>query len=430
MQKRGSGEMYSPSKTGKIVSELCRKKKISQRDLAKKLGVTPSQISRLINAETKNINVDILVGLAKEFSVSTDYILGIDRKENSEESSKEKSAKSATDKALHTPMLLMSKPFEPGECMDFVKTIEEDDVRDMAYAEYYYFSGQHEKSVKYAEMYLDYDDIMLRLSACLIYSFANLSLNRINSARMGISKLNENLELAISNNADRKSMAFCVFVASTAHTLLHLPIVDIPPLSDYLKELPRGLQLFGCYVLAHNAYLEEKYERSLGIVKTCMTVSTKKYPISMIYLNLVAAMDSMNLKDKNMAREYFMEAWNMAGPDDLIEAIGEHHGLLQGLIETCLKDKYPQDYRRVIEITYRFSAGWRRIHNKDTREKVADNLTTTEFTIAMLANRGWTNQEIAEHMGIAHRTVKQHLTMVYNKLNISSRKQLKEFMLR
>lgn len=86
MQKRGSGEMYSPSKTGKIVSELCRKKKISQRDLAKKLGVTPSQISRLINAETKNINVDILVGLAKEFDVSTDYILAIDRKENCEES--------------------------------------------------------------------------------------------------------------------------------------------------------------------------------------------------------------------------------------------------------------------------------------------------------------------------------------------------------
>lgn len=61
--------MYSPSKTGKIVSELCKENNISQRELAKKLGVTPSQISRLINAETKNINVDILVGLAKKFNV-------------------------------------------------------------------------------------------------------------------------------------------------------------------------------------------------------------------------------------------------------------------------------------------------------------------------------------------------------------------------
>ena len=150
----------------------------------------------------------------------------------------------------------------------------------------------------------------------------------------------------------------------------------------------------------------------------------------MIYLNLVAAMDAMNLKKKELARKYFMKAWQLAESDDLIEAIGEHHGLLQGLVENCLKDDYPKDYVRVIEITYRFSAGWRRIHNKNTKEKVADNLTTTEFTIAMLANRGWTNNEISQHMGITPRTVKQHLTMVYNKLNISSRKQLKEFMLR
>ena len=61
---------------------------------------------------------------------------------------------------------------------------------------------------------------------------------------------------------------------------------------------------------------------------------------------------------------------------------------------------------------------------------MADNLTTMEFTIAMLANRGWTNVEIAEYMGIMPRTVKQYLTTIYNKLNIDNRKQLKDYMLR
>ena len=51
MQKRGSGEMYSPSKTGKIVSELCKENNISQRELAKKLGVTPSQICLLYTSD-------------------------------------------------------------------------------------------------------------------------------------------------------------------------------------------------------------------------------------------------------------------------------------------------------------------------------------------------------------------------------------------
>lgn len=59
-----------------------------------------------------------------------------------------------------------------------------------------------------------------------------------------------------------------------------------------------------------------------------------------------------------------------------------------------------------------------------------DNLTTTEFTIAMLASRGWTNQEIADYMQITPRTVKQHMTCIFNKMSISNRKQLKDYMLR
>ena len=99
-------------------------------------------------------------------------------------------------------------------------------------------------------------------------------------------------------------------------------------------------------------------------------------------------------------------------------------------VQKRMKEAYPEDYRRIIEITYRFSYGWRRIHNPDTNEEVADNLTTTEFTIAMLANRGWTNAEIAEHMNMTLRTVKQHLSSVFHKLNIDNRGQLKAYMLK
>ena len=105
-------------------------------------------------------------------------------------------------------------------------------------------------------------------------------------------------------------------------------------------------------------------------------------------------------------------AWNIARPDGLIELIGEHHGLLQGLIEACLKTQYPDDFARVIEITYRFSYGWRRIHNPDSGEDVADDLTTTEFTMAMLACRGWTNAEIARHMGVSPGTVKNRYSRI------------------
>ena len=219
-------------------------------------------------------------------------------------------------------------------------------------------------------------------------------------------------------------------MAGASRVLLHLPIENTMELAGSIADLPEGMRLWGCYVMAHEAYLLQEYEKSLGIVDACLALSSNIYPIAMIYLHLIAAMDAMSLRKPELAKQYFMKAWELAEPDDLIEGIGEHHGLLQGLIETCMKEDYPKAYERIIEITYRFSYGWRRIHNPDTNEEVADNLTTTEFTIAMLANRGWTNQEIAEYMNITERTVKQRLTDIFNKLNISNRKQLNNYMLR
>lgn len=40
---------------------------------------------------------------------------------------------------------------------------------------------------------------------------------------------------------------------------------------------------------------------------------------------------------------------------------------------------------------------------------MADNLSTSEFTAAMLAARGWTNQEIANHLGVSLNTVKWYM---------------------
>lgn len=412
--------MDSNKTPSEIIAELCVEAGISKSELARRLEITPSQITRILNGDTKTISSDILIKLTKLFGVSADYLLGITDKK---EIIKEKHT-------TRVPMLLMSSAFPLGRCIEFIESIDDVPQKEMAYAEYYYFSGRHEKAVEYAEMYLNCEDIMLKLSASLIYTFANLSLDRIHSARFGLERLKEYLKEAMLEETDNKTRACCVFVATAAHTLLHIPAGDLPPLAEYLSEFTKGMQLWGAYVLAHKAYLVKDYQRSLGIVQTCLMTCSKVYPIAMIYLNLVVAMDLMNLKETDKAKVYFMKVWEISRPDNLIEGIGEHHGLLQGLIETCMKKDYPEDYARIINITYKFSAGWRRIHNSDTNEDVADNLTTTEFTIAMLANRGWTNKEISKYLEITPRTVKQHLTCVFNKLNIENRKQLKNFMLR
>lgn len=70
------------------------------------------------------------------------------------------------------------------------------------------------------------------------------------------------------------------------------------------------------------------------------------YPIPEIYLRLVAVMDYMSLKRTEDARAHLLAAWDLARPDGLIEAIGEHHGLLGGMLESVIKKDWPEDLKR------------------------------------------------------------------------------------
>lgn len=69
--------MALPGKLGQRISDLCNGNLISQKQLAKKIGVSASQLNRIVSNETKTVSNDTLIGVAKEFKVSTDYILGL-----------------------------------------------------------------------------------------------------------------------------------------------------------------------------------------------------------------------------------------------------------------------------------------------------------------------------------------------------------------
>ena len=81
-------------------------------------------------------------------------------------------------------------------------------------------------------------------------------------------------------------------------------------------------------------------------------------------------MDYMSMKQVGCAQAHLLTAWEIARPDDLIEGFGEHHGLLGGMLEAVLKPAWPENFKRIIDITCRFSAGWRRVHNPETGHDV------------------------------------------------------------
>lgn len=69
--------MALPGTPGQRISDLCNGNHITQKQFAEKIGVSASQLSRIVSGETRTVSSDILIGVAKEFKVSTDYILGL-----------------------------------------------------------------------------------------------------------------------------------------------------------------------------------------------------------------------------------------------------------------------------------------------------------------------------------------------------------------
>ncbi len=327
-------------------------------------------------------------------------------------------------------MPLLNTPFHPGTCLATVHAMPEGPGKQIALAEYYYFSGQSEKASDAAEPFLTHENLLLRLSACWIYAYSNLALDRIENARIAMAHVQAAKD-SITQDTPPEEVAFAVCVNTGARVLLHLPLPEeLPSMKPYISRLTPGLRMLALYVQAHAAYLRGEYWSSVGMAETALLLEGDVYPIPSIYLHLVATMNYMSLRQVDEARNHLLAAWELAQPDDLIEPLAEHHGLIGGMLEAALKKDWPEDFRRIIAITYKFSAGWRKIHNPDTGESVADNLTTTEFAAAMLAARNWSNKEIAAHLGVTENTVKTHLAGAMQKLHISQRKELQAFMLR
>lgn len=322
-------------------------------------------------------------------------------------------------------MPLINSSFALGHADECIRSFSNRDEGAIAAAELAYFQGRPEDALRLASPYVRSLDIGLRSSASLICIYANLPLGRTAQSRYVLDQLEE--QLAKTSEQERP---FAQFARDSALTLLHLGSGTHTAPSAVAQHLGEGTRLFYAYVRAHQAYLDGAYGYSLGIAEGAMAMATATYPIPLLYLSLVSCMSALSLKRIDYAKQLFRRAWELARPDDLIQGIAEHHGLLGGLIETCIKPNDPQLYRRIIDITYRFSAGWRRVHNPRSEEEIADNLTTTEFSIAMLLNRNWTIKEISAYLEVSENTVKTHAKSIYRKLGINSRKELSRFMLR
>ena len=70
-------EKHLPGSINNRIRELRERDKMTQGELAAKLGISPSTLGRIEKGEIEKVSSDILVKLARVFEVSTDFLLGI-----------------------------------------------------------------------------------------------------------------------------------------------------------------------------------------------------------------------------------------------------------------------------------------------------------------------------------------------------------------
>lgn len=328
----------------------------------------------------------------------------------------------------HQLMPLLSNTFVPGHCEELIESIKDEDDRAIAVAEYNYYKGQAQKAIEIAELYLDNKDYALSLSASFIYAFANLSSGKLHLARLGLENIGSCVKRAMAVDGDKKLRASAVFIGTATSLLLHQDTGTLPDIQSVMADLPKGIRLFAAYVMAHKAYLQKEYSRAVGIAEGALAIKDSDYPVPSLYLKLIKCVCLMNLKQSGEAKKAFNEINRLALDEKFYQPFVEHHGLLQGIVEAEIKKTRPEAYKNIVSLVDSFSRGWRTIHNELTQNTVTVYLTTTEFAIAMLFNRNWSVKEISAHMDISPRMVKHHLSVIYEKLDVSNREELGRFL--
>ncbi len=155
--------------------------------------------------------------------------------------------------------------------------------------------------------------------------------------------------------------------------------------------------------------------------------SNNVYCMILFYIQLSSAYNSLSMQEKSV--HYLERALELAVPDEILLPFAENW---RNIVNNLIKIK---EYRFASEIDIILKAI---THIRDYMTRVVHSylavtqkldLSDREHEIAMLAANRKSNVEIAADLNISERTVKFHLTQIFQKLNIEGNGKNKRYLL-
>lgn len=315
-------------------------------------------------------------------------------------------------------------PFECGMADRMIAELPDEEERAVALAAQYYFQGKYREAVSESQTYLDSLCPEIRSAALLLHSMANVGLGNTEETKADLFALQQ----AMKRPEDEHMAAIYEALRFLFSVFFHQDEVPEFVQKKNMALLSEGTRLYVMYGVSHTMYLRKNYREALGAAKAALMIAADRFPPVCVYLNVAASMAASSLHDMEQADDFFHQAWQIAEKEDYIQPFVEHHGMLQGQIEKYFRNKNPKRYNEIAEKVLAFSRGWMKIHNPNSVNKVTDRLSPYEFALAMMAVKGKSNQEIADYMHISINTVKYHISGIYQKVGVSSRKELEQYL--
>ena len=133
---------------------------------------------------------------------------------------------------------LVGSFFLPGKAKETIEEIEDQELAQIAWDEYYFFSAKAKECVEIVEKHLNHEDVILRLSADMLYTFSNLTLGDAFAAQYAREDVYRCFEKIMKENTPIEEKASCVFAYYVISIFIHIPPQEeIPPLEQYISYL-------------------------------------------------------------------------------------------------------------------------------------------------------------------------------------------------
>lgn len=185
---------------------------------------------------------------------------------------------------------------------------------------------------------------------------------------------------------------------------------------------------FANIILGKYMILTGDYHKFLGISGQFLGLNkVHSYIVPNIYTYIYLTIANNETGDSTKAHKFMTEAVNLAAADRIYMPFVHNYKYIFHIFEeVCNTRELASFLRNVTRLSKQYEKGVKSI-NKAKRLLADYGLTVREADVAKLAAKRLTNKEIAEQLFIAESTVKSNMKMIFNKLQINSRAELKNF---